>query len=109
VKRPRDEGDPRLGGIRVATLADLLYRPSDSRAGLAILRGAEDAARALGADALLCGASAAATAPLVERRGYLGLPGNLRVLARFKGDPAVPEQLGDWWVTRGDSEGDGTF
>jgi hypothetical protein len=37
------------------------------------------------------------------------LPGNLRVLARFKGEPAVPDQLGDWWVTRGDSEGDGTF
>lgn len=109
VKRPRDEGDPRLGGIRVATLSDLLYRPTDGRAGLAVLRGAEDAARALGADALLSGASAAATAPLVRRRGYLGLPGNLRVLARFKGEPVVPAQLGDWWVTRGDSEGDGTF
>jgi hypothetical protein len=110
LKRPRAEGDPRLYGVRLATLSDLLYRPSDPRAGLAILRGAERRARALGADAILCGASATAIDPLLTRRGFLPLPPNLHVLARFPRDvPAPSPGIGDWWFTRGDSEGDGSF
>jgi hypothetical protein len=110
VRRPRPEGDERLHGIRIATLSDLLYRPSEPRVGLAVLRGAERAAGTMGADALLCGASNAALQPLLRRRCYLPLPSNLRVLARFvEPGRAVPERLSEWWVTRGDSEGDGSF
>jgi hypothetical protein len=110
VKRPRAEGDSRLRGIRVSTLSELLYPPSRPLVGLAVLRGAESAARALGADALLCGASAAPVRALVRRRGYLRLPANLHVLARLPAerDPA-PTRIDEWWVTRGDSGGDGAF
>jgi len=109
VKAPRGEGDPRLRGIRIAPLSDLLYVPSQQRAGLAALRGAEAAARALGADALLCGASAAAVRPLLGRRGGVATPANLHVLARLPAADACPTQISDWWFTRGDSEADGMF
>ena len=110
VKRPRGAGDPRLRGIRVAPLADLLYQPGEPRAGLAALRGAEAAARSFGADALLCGASSSAVQPLLGRRGCLPAPANLHVLARFPAaDGAMPATIAEWWFTRGDSEGDGMF
>jgi hypothetical protein len=110
VKRAREQGDPRLRGIRISTLSDLLYQPADSRTGLAILRGAERAARELGADALLSSASAAPIQALLRRRGYLPLPTNLRVLARLPaGAPPAPGTLAQWWMTRGDSGGDGVF
>ncbi len=111
VKHPGKDGDPRLHGIRIATLSDLLFRPTDTRAGLAIVRGAERVARSLGADALLCSASAAAIDSILRRRGYLSLPPNLRVLLRSRpgdGPPSLPH-IGSWWFTRGDSGGDGTF
>jgi hypothetical protein len=107
VKRPREDGDPRLRGIRVATLSDVLYRPSESGAGLALLRGAERAARKAGADALLSGASIGALRPLLRRRAFVPVPSNLHVLARIPGEH--PAALGAWWVTRGDSGGDGSF
>jgi len=110
VRRPREEGDQRLHGIRIATLSDLLFRPSEPRVALAVLRGAEDTATALGADALLCGASIGALTPLLRQRCYVPLPSNLRVLVRFvETGAAAPRHLSEWWVTRGDSEGDGSF
>lgn len=110
VKRPRVEGDARLNGIRVATISDIVYSPHTPRVGAAVLRGAEEAAAMLNADAVLCGASAAAIQPLLRRRGYLSLPANLHVLARYAaGEVTIPPDLADWWVTRGDSEGDSTF
>ena len=110
VKRPRVTGDPRLHGIRVATLSDLLFEPSAWRPGLAVLRAAEHAARALDADALLCSLSNPAARRLLRRRGYMPFPGNLHVLARF---PAAlessPGRIEEWWITRGDSAGDDSF
>lgn len=110
VKRPRESGDPRLRGVRIASLSDLLYQPRQRRAGLALLRGAERAARELGADALLSSATAGTILPLLRRRAYLRLPVNLHVLARVPKDEAtVPSAIADWWVTRGDSGGDESF
>jgi hypothetical protein len=110
VKRSRADGDPRLRGVRVATLSDLLYAPNRPRSGLAVLAGAERAARGLDADALLCSVSDARFAPLTRRRGYVPLPSNLHVLARFPaGDVTPPARIDEWWFTRGDSGGDGVF
>jgi hypothetical protein len=110
VKRPHEQGDPRLRGIRIATLSDLLYHPTAPRAGLAVLRGAERAASSMAADALLAGASAAALRPLTRRRGFLPVPANLHVLARVSSEQEpFPARLDQWWVTRGDSGGDGVF
>jgi hypothetical protein len=109
VRQPGEGGDARLRGIRVSTVSDLLYRPSHREAGLAALRGAERAARAAGADILLCSASARSVAPVLRKRGYLRLPANLHVLGRFPDMVPAPASIGDWWFTRGDSGGDGGF
>ena len=109
IRRPSEAGDPRLRGIRVATLADLLYPPSQAGAGLAVLWGAERAARMERADVLLCSASAPPVQALLKRRGHVRVPANLHVLGRFADGPSVPTSIADWWFTRGDSGGDGSF
>ena len=110
VKAPGDEGDSRLRGIRIASLSDLLHAPHDRRAALAMLRGAERAARECRADALLASVSASPIRPLLERRGYVRLPANLHVLARFQGEAPPPStDITDWWFARGDSGADGSF
>jgi len=110
VKRPNEQGDERLGGLRIATVSDVLYQPTDQRVAMAILRGAERAATALDADALLASASPVAMDAHVRRLGYLSVPANLHVLVKLPGlQGEKPNGFGDWWITRGDSEGDGTF
>ena len=110
VRRPRRDGDARLRGVRLATLSDMVFRPGDSRAGLAVLLGAERAARNAGADALLCSATARSVQKLLRRRAYLPLPGNLHILARHPGGATdLPARLDDWWFTRGDSAADEVF
>lgn len=110
VRRPRDIGDPRLRGIRVATIAELLYPSDRADLGLATLATAERAARELAADAVLCSASHRSVAPTLRRRAFIRLPGNLHFLIKdVPGEPALPNELEDWWLTRGDSRADQTF
>lgn len=110
VKRPNEQGDERLGGLRISTLSDALYRPVDQRVGMAILRGAERAARTFEADGLLASASPAVMEAQVRRLGYVTVPANLHVLVKLPGARGEkPNGFGDWWITRGDSEGDGSF
>jgi hypothetical protein len=107
IKRPRDEADPRLRGIRVATLSDLIYDPMDQSAGLAALAGAERVAKGLNAHALLAGATSPALLGLLRRRGYISIPGNVHCLVRCPAGTAAVPALSQWWVTRGDGESDG--
>lgn len=110
VKRPNEHGDERLGGLRISTLSDALYRPADQRVAMAIVRGAERAAKTFHADALLASASPAVMEAQVRRLGYVTVPANLHVLVRLPGvQSEKPNGFGDWWITRGDSEGDGSF
>lgn len=110
VRRPRDIGDPRLRGIRVATVSELLYPSNRADLGLATLAAAERAARALAADALLCSASHRSVVPTLWRRAFIRLPGNLHFLIKdVQGGPGLPHKLQDWWLTRGDSRADQTF
>lgn len=110
VRRPRADGDPRLRGVRVATLSDLLFPADREDAGLAVLAAAEDAARDLGADALLCSASAPVVGRLLRARAYLPLAGNVHFLLRDELPGAAwPGRITDWWLTRGDGEADGVF
>lgn len=110
VRRPRDDGDPRLKGIRIATLSDWIFdlrRPAD---GLRLLAGAERAARAMGADALLVSASHRAARPMLARRAYLPFAGNLVYLIRDnRGTLPGTTTLADWWVSRGDMNADSVF
>ena len=110
VKRPSEQGDERLGGLRISSLSDALYRPADARVAMAILRGAERAAKTFDADALLASASPAVMEAQVRRLSYVTVPANLHVLVKVPGTQGEkPNGFGDWWITRGDSEGDGSF
>jgi hypothetical protein len=110
VRAARAQGDPRLRGIRMATISDLVFDPAREDVGLRLLSGAERTARQLDADAVLLSASHVAIRPLVRRRGYLRFGGNLHFLVRDATD-ALPgtTQLGDWWLLRGDADADHTF
>lgn len=110
VRVPREDSDPRLSGLRVATLSDLLYAPGDHGAGLAAVAGAEAAARTLDADALLCSGSHRALRAILRRRAFLGVGATVHFMIR-EPDPALagPADLGEWWLTRGDSSADEVF
>lgn len=110
VRRPRMEGDPRLKGIRVATLSEAIFPINRPDIGLAVVAAAEESARELEADALLCSASHRSLAPVLRRRAFLKLPGNVHFLTRNPiGHLALPKELADWWLTRGDSQADEVF
>jgi GNAT superfamily N-acetyltransferase len=111
LRRPRSDGDERLRGIRLATLADVVYRPDRPTTGLALLGAAERTARMLGADAILASSSAPALSSLLRRQFYLPISGNVHFLLRdVTGEGAVLSQaLSDWWLTRGDGLADEVF
>jgi len=110
VRRPRPEGDPRLGGIAIGTLSDVVFPPDRPEVGRAVLAGAGVAARQMEADALLCSASHPRLRALLAAAGYVPLPGNLHFLARDPGGMgALPSTLSEWWLTRGDSNADEVF
>jgi GNAT superfamily N-acetyltransferase len=110
VRRWGDTSDPRLRGIKVATLADILFCPDKPAAGVAALAGAERLARRMGADAILCSASHPAITRALRRRAYLRLPGNVHLMVR---DPTgilrLPLAIDVWWVMRGDGNSDGAL
>lgn len=110
IRPPRAEGDPRLGGARLATLSDILA-PVDRPAVIrALVHGAETVARSLDADALLCSASHPAARAALHRRAWLPFPGNVHLLLREPpGTAPLPRALDAWWLTRGDSHADEVF
>jgi hypothetical protein len=110
VRRWSDSSDQRLRGIRVATLADILFRGDEPAAGLAALAGAESVARRMGADAILCSAAHPAITSVLRKRAYLRLPGNVHLMLRDPtGVAGLPLAVDAWWLTRGDANSDEAF
>jgi GNAT superfamily N-acetyltransferase len=111
LRRPSAAGDERLQGIRLATLADIVYDPAHRPGGLALLGGAEGLALSIGADAIVASASAPQLASLLRRQCYLPLSGNVHFLFRdVAGDgPTFGKSLPGWWISRGDGQADEVF
>jgi len=111
VRQPRPDGDPRLRGIQLATLVDLVYDSAEPATGLALLGAAERLARRIGADAVLATCSAPAVAGVLRRQCYLPIGGNVHFLFRdVAGDTTrLGPRLADWWLTRGDGQADEVF
>jgi hypothetical protein len=110
VRKPTDTTDPRLKGIKVASLSDLLFRADDPRAGLAAVAAGERLARRMGADALLCTTSHPTIEAALKRRAYIKLPGNVHFMVRDPGNKTVlPMEASQWWMTRGDAFSDEVF
>lgn len=108
IRAPRDgEGDPRLRGIRVATLSDVVVPLSRPEHGLALLREAESVARDQGADALLCSASHPRLRDWLSQRAFVRVGGSLHLAARGpKAVPPLPPSIDAWWLTRADGGAD---
>ena len=108
IRAPRDgEGDPRLRGIRVATLSDVVVPLSRPEHGLALLREAESVARDQGADALLCSTSHPGLRHWLSQRAFVRVGGSLHLAARGpKAGPPLPPSLDAWWLTRADGGAD---
>jgi GNAT superfamily N-acetyltransferase len=110
VRRWSITPDQRLRGIRLATLADILFRADEPAAGLAAMAGVERIAHRMGADAILCSAAHPALTSLLRRRAYLRLPGNVHLMVRDPSETAgLPLEIDAWWLTRGDASSDATF
>jgi hypothetical protein len=105
LRHPRAEADSRLAGLSVAVVSDLLFDPAERDVSLVILRSAERAAAALGADALVCSASHPSVLASLTARGYLRIPATLQFLARLGGG-REPGSLRDWWLLRADGNSD---
>jgi GNAT superfamily N-acetyltransferase len=110
VRRPRPESDPRLHGLRVATVSDIMFDPRHPVAGQAALRGARTAAKEMRADAILTTASHSGCIRVLQRSGYLRVPANIHFFLRdTAGVSELAAELGRWWLTRGDGHSDETF
>lgn len=110
VRRPRAQGDPRLRGIRVATLSEVLCPSDRPESGYEVLKAVERWARGRDVDAIVASATHPELRSLLRRRAFLPLPGNLHLLVRGGPEgPDLPNDLGRWWVTRGDSNADKVF
>ena len=110
VRRPKATSDPRLRGVRVATISDIVFPPERADIGLAVLRGVERGARAAGVDAILCTTSHRTLARLLRRQAYVRLAGNVHFLLRDTTAAARwPQDLQSWWLARGDGESDEVF
>jgi GNAT superfamily N-acetyltransferase len=110
VRRSTDDPDPRLRGVSLATLADVLFEPDDRAAANAVLAGAEKCARRMGADALLCSAANPAITAGLERRAYFRLPGNVHLMIHEpRGERSLPSRVEEWWLMRGDANSDDAF
>jgi hypothetical protein len=107
VRRPGGE-DPRLAGIRVATLADLVISVENQGAAIAALAGAERIAREWDADGILATMSHPAAILALRRRAWVRIPGNVHFLTRNVSGAGIPwsSSLGHWWLCRGDGESD---
>ena len=108
LRRPRADGDERLKGIGLATLADVLYPLDQPAIGLALLGAVERSAQLLGADAILATTSAPAFSAVLRRQWYMPLSGNVHFLVRDVAGQATTfgQALSDWWTSRGDGQAD---
>jgi hypothetical protein len=108
VREPRGEADPRLRGIRIATLSDLVYHEAEPEVGAALVRAAERCAMRTGAHAIISSASVPGLAATLRSRAWIGIPGTFHFSTHdIVGDSRFPQSLDDWWLTRGDGGSDG--
>lgn len=110
VRRPKDVSDSRLRGIRMATLSDALFPADDPVAGSAALAAAEQIARRMDADAIVCSTSHPTLISLLAGRAYVRFSGNVHLMIRDpKNALALAPDAKHWWVMRGDANSDDTF
>lgn len=110
VRAPGGISDPRLGGIRVATISDIVFPPDARLVGLALLGAVERAAAVCDADAILCTSDHPRLVSLLKRQVYLRASANVHFFLRDRsGGSKWPQSLDAWWLARGDGHSDEVF
>ena len=109
IRTPKQDGDSRLAGLRMASISDMLVHPEEKGVGL-LLAAAEQHAASMGAGAVILSITNRRIVESARRRGYLERRGNIHFFLRDTAKRTIwPESLGGWWLTRGDGESDATF
>jgi hypothetical protein len=111
VRRPSEQGDSRLNGIRMAVASEVICDLSRPELLHAVLTGCDRLAARFSADAVLCSTSSSELRSVLRRSGYLPAPGNLYFLWRDAAgkESRLSEALSDWWLARGDMNADEVF
>lgn len=107
VRRPERVDDPRLAGLRVGLIVDLVVDPLDTAAARQALLAARGWGRRSECDAVLLTLSHRNTGRIMTGLGYARIPGNVHFLLRVPaGALDAPQGLDNAWITRGDAWGD---
>jgi len=107
IRRPERVDDPRLAGLRLGLVVDLVLDPTDRAAGIAGFLAARRWGKKTGCDAVLLTLSHLGVGRLVKPLGFVKIPGNVHFMLRAPaGALSAPTDTGRSWLTRGDAWGD---
>lgn len=107
LQRPQRLDDPRLAGLGIGSVVDLVIDPRCPGALPRVLRAARRWANFARYDALLLTASHRALRRPLLRAGYIPMPGNIHLMLRDRsGEHGLSTDLDTWMVTRGDAWSD---
>jgi GNAT superfamily N-acetyltransferase len=107
LQHPERLDDPRIAGLGIGSVVDLVLDPQCPGALPAVLAVARRWARSANYDALLLTASNRGLRAPLLRSGYVPTPGNIHVLLRDPGARhGLSTDLNAWMVTRGDAWSD---
>jgi hypothetical protein len=107
LQHPERLDDPRLAGLMIGSVVDLVLDPRCPGALSSVLGAARRWARSLDYDALLLTASHLALRGAVLRDGYVPMAGNIHLMLRDPGGKhGLSPHLDAWMVTRGDAWSD---
>jgi hypothetical protein len=108
VRRPERVDDPRLAGLRVGLVVDLVVDPTDTAAVTAAFLAARKWGNKASCDAVLLTLSHLGVGRLVKRLGFIRIPGNVHFMLRTPAGAPItaPKDTGRSWLTRGDAWGD---
>jgi hypothetical protein len=108
VLQPPDRlDDPRLLGLVIGSMVDLMLDPGCPGAMPGLFSVVRRQARSLNYDALLLTESHRALRTSLLREGYVPMRGNIHVMLRDPGgEHGLSLNLDDWMVTRGDAWSD---
>jgi hypothetical protein len=107
VQHPERLDDPRLAGLVIGSVVDLVLDPSCPGTLPAVLGAARRWAKSLNYDALLLTMSNLALRVPVMRAGYVPMRGNIHLMLRDPGGKhGLSPNIDAWMVTRGDAWSD---
>lgn len=110
VRRPRAEGDERLGGVRVAPIADLMFDPARPALAAALVHAAVDTVRREGmAEAVIASSPDRRLRAVLQRAAFVPAGATLHLVAHPSVLPDPAPAFDAWWHARGDGDADQSF